>query len=295
MISCEGIILKGKLPFLFVLFAAVLWGTTGTAQTFAPENTHPISFGAMRLAFGGLTLLAFVYIRGTLNLKSWSFREVILPAISMACYQPFFFLAVKITGVAVGTVVAIGSAPILAGIMEGFSKKRLPSKSWWLATGFALLGCILLFTTDVSVQVQPLGIFLALGAGLAFATYTLASKELLRTKAPESVVAVVFTLSAILLVPFLFMFDLTWLLKINGIGASLYLGVFATGIAYLFFIKGLVRIQASTAVTLSLFEPLTAAMLGAFLVGETLSFRSWVGVVLIFAAIVVISFNPKKR
>ncbi|WP_102347673.1 EamA family transporter [Bacillus sp. Marseille-P3661] len=287
--------MKGKLPFLFVLFAAVLWGTTGTAQTFAPENTHPISFGAMRLAFGGLTLLAFVYIRGTLNLKSWSFREVILPAISMACYQPFFFLAVKITGVAVGTVVAIGSAPILAGIMEGFSKKRLPSKSWWLATGFALLGCILLFTTDVSVQVQPLGIFLALGAGLAFATYTLASKELLRTKAPESVVAVVFTLSAILLVPFLFMFDLTWLLKINGIGASLYLGVFATGIAYLFFIKGLVRIQASTAVTLSLFEPLTAAMLGAFLVGETLSFRSWVGVVLIFAAIVVISFNPKKR
>lgn len=287
--------LKDKISPLLVLFAAILWGTTGTAQVFAPPNTHPISFGAMRLAFGGATLLLFVLLQGKLTLKNWPLKEVIIAALCMACYQPFFFSAVKMTGVAIGTVVAIGSSPILAGIMEWLFKHTMPKRSWWLATVVAICGCLFLFTNDNAVEIEPIGILLALGAGLSFATYTIVSKELLRTQAPEAVVAVVFSLAACLLAPLLFIFDLSWLFQLNGIGTSLYLGIFATGIAYLLFIKGLVKIPASTAVTLSLFEPLTAALLGAFLVGENLTYRSWLGVALIFLAIVVVSLTPKKR
>ncbi|WP_026092412.1 EamA family transporter [Calidifontibacillus oryziterrae] len=287
--------MKDKISLLFVLFAAILWGTTGTAQTFAPGNTHPISFGAMRLAFGGTTLLLFLLIRRKLNLKGWTFKTVFMAALCMACYQPFFFSAVKMTGVAVGTVVAIGSSPILAGMLEWLFTKRMPQKSWWLATGVAIVGCLLLFTNDNAVQIKPIGILLALGAGLSFASYTLISKELLKTHEPDAVVAVVFTLSACLLSPLLFIFDLSWLLELNGVATSLYLGVFATAIAYLLFIKGLVKIPASTAVTLSLFEPLTAALLGAFIVGETLTLQSWLGVTLIFFAIFIISFVPQKK
>ena len=29
------------IPYIFVLLGAILWGTTGTAQTFLPENAHP--------------------------------------------------------------------------------------------------------------------------------------------------------------------------------------------------------------------------------------------------------------
>ena len=294
MVGGGNEILKDRLSTFLVLLAAILWGTTGTAQTFAPPDTHPISFGAMRLAFGGTTLLLFVALQGKLKLKNWSLKEVILAALCMACYQPFFFSAVNITGVAIGTVVAIGSSPILAGIMEWIFKKTMPTKSWWLATAVAISGCLLLFTTNGAVQVQPFGILLSLGAGLSFATYTLVSKELLKTQAPDTVVAVVFTIAAIMLAPLLFVFDLSWLFQINGVGTSLYLGVFATGIAYLLFSKGLVKIPASTAVTLSLFEPLTAALLGAFLIGETLSIQAWLGVALIFLAIVVVSMVPRN-
>lgn len=290
----DGANMKDKTSLLLVLLAAVLWGTTGTAQTYAPANTDPISFGAMRLAFGGITLLLFVLLSGKLKLKGWPIKEVFIAALCMACYQPFFFSAVKMTGVAVGTVVAIGSAPILAGMMEWLFKKTMPTRSWWMGTLVAIIGCLLLFSKNNAVQVESFGILLALGAGLSFATYTLVSKELLKAQAPEVVVAVVFTLSACLLAPLLFVFDLSWLLQLNGIGTSLYLGVFATAIAYLLFITGLAKIPASTAVTLSLFEPLTAALLGAFLVGETLTFQSWLGVIFIFLAIVVISIVPNK-
>nr|WP_328589554.1 EamA family transporter [Priestia abyssalis] len=277
------------------LLAAILWGTTGTAQALAPPNTDPISFGAARLAFGGVTLLLLVSLQGKLKLKGWSVKEVIFASFSMACYQPLFFSAVKLTGIAIGTVIAIGSAPIIAGIMEWVITKRKPSKNWWFATFTAILGCILLFTNKSSVVINPAGIILAMGAGMSFAAYTLVSKRLLEEQSPDAVVAVVFTLSAIFLAPLLFMFDLSWLLQSNGIASSLYLGVFATGLAYLLFAKGLVKLPASTAVTLSLAEPLTAALLGAFLVGETLTLTSWAGIGLLFFAIVILSRAPHKN
>ena len=54
---------------LLILLAAMLWGTTGTSQAFAPEAAHPIAIGAVRLAVGGLFLLSLVLLTGKLTLK----------------------------------------------------------------------------------------------------------------------------------------------------------------------------------------------------------------------------------
>ncbi|WP_202080862.1 EamA family transporter [Caldalkalibacillus salinus] len=286
--------MKHYLSVLLVLFAAMLWGTTGTAQTFVPE-AHPVAVGAMRLAVGGLVLLVLVYIQGHLNLKGWPLSATGIAAISMAAYQPFFFSAVAVTGVAIGTVVGIGSAPILAGVLEWLFKGRVPDKKWWLATVLAIIGCLLLFTTEQDVSVSPLGVLLALGAGLSFAVYTFMNKQLIEHHPPEAAVAVVFTLSAIILSPLLFLFDLSWVLQGQGIAVALHLGVFATAVAYLLFSKGLLGVPASTAVTLALAEPLTAAMLGVFIVGEVLTLLAWGGIFLLFLGLGLLSFERTPK
>ncbi|GAE24984.1 permease of the drug/metabolite transporter [Halalkalibacter wakoensis JCM 9140] len=242
-------------------------------------------------------MLLFVLIQKKLTFRNWPIRVTIVAAISMAAYQPLFFQAVSMTGVAVGTMVAIGSAPILAGILEWLMKRSIPKKQWWMATTMAIIGVLLLFvnTNQGEVNLSPLGISMALGAGLSFALYTLVSKQLLEQQAPEAVVAVVFTGSAILLTPILFFYDLSWLLQPTGIGIALHLGLFATAIAYLFFVHGLTGVTASTAVTLSLAEPLTAAVLGVFLVGEHLPFLSWIGIALLFIGLGFLSYAPKEK
>src|SRR5690625_3538495 len=101
--------LKNNLPPFLILIAAILWGTTGTAQALAPDTAHPIAIGATRLAVGGLFLLFIVLITGKLHISNWPIKTTLLASLSMALYQPFFFSAVTITGVAIGTVVAIGS------------------------------------------------------------------------------------------------------------------------------------------------------------------------------------------
>jgi len=277
--------MKEKLSPFLVLFAAMLWGTTGTAQAFAPESAHPIAIGAMRLAVGGMSLLVVALLLGQLTLKRWPVRPTVLAALCMAFYQPLFFSAVHMTGVAVGTVIAIGSAPVLSGALEWIVWRKRPIRVWWYATLLSILGCLMLFVNTETISVNPYGILMALGAGLMFAGYTMVSERLVRESSSLAVVAVVFTLSAIFLTPLLFIFDVSWVLELSGVVVSLHLGLFATGAAYLLFAGGLRYVPSSTAVTLSLAEPLTASLLGVFLVGERLDMTSWAGIALLVIGI----------
>lgn len=280
--------MNGKTAPFFILLAGVLWGTTGTTQAFAPESAHPIAIGAARLAAGGLFLLCMVFLAGKLDLKNWPIKNTLMASLCMALYQPLFFSAVTLTGVAIGTVTAIGSAPVLSGFLEWLYLKKRPSAIWWCSTFLSILGCVLLFMNKNSVHMDPAGLLLALGAGLTFAGYTLVSRDLVENYSSLSVVAVVFTLSAIFLSPCLFIFDMSWLGSVRGLTVSLHLGILATGIAYFLFSKGLVHVSSSTAVTLALAEPLTAALLGVFLLGESLTAVSWLGIFLIMMGIGVL-------
>lgn len=280
---------------LFVLFAAILWGTTGTAQAFAPATAHPIAIGAARLAVGGLFLLLVTLLLGKLNLKSWPMGLTLLAAFCMACYQPLFFSAVHQTGVAVGTVISIGSAPILSGFLETIFFKRRPSSIWWGATSLSILGCALLFLTGDTVMIKSGGILLALGAGLSFAGYTLLSGQIVQGKNPLETAAVIFGIGGVILMPFLFLFDMQWISQPSGIAVSLHLGIVATAAAYFLFSKGLQQVPASSAVSLSLAEPFTAAVLGVALIGEELNLLSWLGIGMLLGGIVLIAFTPKKK
>src|SRR5699024_9320200 len=80
----------------------------------------------------------------------------------------------------------------------------------------------------------------------------------------------------------------------RGIGVSLQLGIVATGVAYYLFSKGLVHVSSSTAVTLALAEPLTAALLGVVIVGETLNLLSWAGLSLLILGIGMLIWASKN-
>lgn len=287
--------IPNTIPALSVLLAAFLWGTTGTSQAFAPSNTSPLAFGAIRLAVGGLFLLGYSLYRKKLQLKGFSISRLLASSIGMALYQPLFFSGVLSNGVAVGTVVALGSAPIIAGILEWILSSRKPQSKWWIATITAILGCGLLFLGKNVIDIEIRGLFLSAFAGASFAVYTLSSKKLLQQHPPESVSAIVFCLSAVWLLPILLFTDLSWLMTFRGVTVSLYIGIAATGIAYLLFNYGLSLLPASTSVTYSLAEPLVATILGVTFVGETLSGFAWFGILLLLSGMVILTTSSSPR
>ena len=275
--------------------AAVLWGTTGTAQAFAPDSASSLAIGAVRLAVGGGALLLFALLRGSLQHgQSWPIAATLLGGASMAAYQPTFFASVAQTGVAVGTMVAIGSAPIIAGLIGVVVFRERPSRNWLLATGLAIVGCSLLVTAGGQVTVNPIGVLLALGAGASYAVYTYASKVLVAKLPADAVTAVVFTLGAIFLAPLLFTLDMTWLTSTRGLLVALHLGIMATAVAYALYVRGLKKVKAETAVTLALGEPLTASLLGIFLLGEQLTLYGFIGIGFLFSGLALLTRADNK-
>lgn len=287
--------MKTVIPYFLVLLAAMLWGTTGTAQTFLPQYAQPLTIGAIRLACGGFSLLLIMLMMKKINLRSWPYRITLIAALCMALFQPLFFTSVRVTGIAIGTVVAIGSAPIFSGLIEWLFLKMKPSRSWVIATSLAVIGCSLLFLNKDSLTVNPIGVSLSLMAGLVFAVYTIVSKEILRKVEAIPAVAMTFSLSALMLLPFLFIFDSSWVLEPSNSLTILYLGFMTTSVAYILYLTGLQKVLSSSAVTLSLGEPLTAAVLSVFIVGEVLSPVSWVGVLLLLGGIIVLTMSGRNR
>lgn len=277
-----------------ILGAAVLWGTTGTAQAFAPDGVSSPAIGAVRLAVGGVALLLPALLRGSIKRgQRWPVVATLLGSGSMAAYQPAFFAGVAQTGVAVGTMVAIGSAPIIAGLIGLLVYGERPSRRWLWATALAVLGCSLLVTSGGGLTVNVTGVLPALGAGASYAVYTYASKALVGHLPVDAVTAVVFSLGALFLSPLLFMLDLSWLVNPRGLGVALHLGVLATAVAYALYVRGLMRVRAETAVTLALAEPLTASLLGIFLLGEQLTLPGYIGIGLLFSGLAILTQTAK--
>ena len=282
------------LPYIVVLFAAMLWGTVGTTQTFLADGISSFAVAGVRSAIGGGLLLLVVILMGKINFRTWSWKWTMLAALAIALFQILFFTSVRFTGVAVGTVVTIGSSPMFAGLIEWLIWKVRPTRVWGIATGLAIVGCVLLFVNRGGAVIDPFGMILALCAGFMFALYTNVSKRLMEREETLPAVAMTFSICALFLVPLAARDGFGWVVEPSNLWPMLFMAFAGTSIAYVLFLGGLQKISSSAAVTLSLAEPLTAAMLGVFLVGEYLSATSWMGVVLLLGGIIVLTIGSRK-
>jgi DME family drug/metabolite transporter len=212
----------------------------------------------------------------------------------VAAYQATFFAAVDDTGVAVGTVVAIGSAPVFTGLLaRAFAGERL-GRRWATATALGCAGvCVLVLGGGSGGEVSLPGVGLALLAGAGYAGYAVAGKKLMDQGAtPEALMATVFSIGAVLLLPLLTLVPMGELLTSEGLVLALYLGALPTALAYILFARGLARIGAGETSTLTLAEPVTAAALGFAVLGERPGAAALAGAALVLAGLALLALRP---
>jgi DME family drug/metabolite transporter len=288
---------------VLVLLAALCFATTGTAQELGPA-VEPIAVGAARIAVGGalLALVAWWIARHGRAAEAQHAAPMVrgalaLIAVAVAAYQLSFFAAVHLTGVAVGTVVALGSAPAFTGLASRLSGDAPLGRRWALSTALACTGVgMLVLAGSGATEIDPLGIGLALVSGSGYATYTVASKRLLAAgHAPETVMARGFGVAAVLLSPVLVMAGGATLLTPAGLALAFYLGAIPTALAYVLFARGLKRLSAGETATLTLAEPLTAAALGVVVLGERPGLLAAVGAAVTLAGLVVLALPSAAR
>ena len=283
-----------------VLLAAAFWGTTGTARALGPQVAPP-AVGAAKLLVGSAALL-LVALLGQgwrplarlltqASLRGWG----LLAALATAIYQATFFSAVARTGVVLGTVVAIGTAPVFNGLLAHWLSAERLTLRWMAATAMAVIGAVILLYPGEADSIDALGIGLALAAGLTYGLYTNAAKRLLtRGVGIVPLLAGTLGVGAILLLPTLFGGSTPALFKPAGLIMIGWLGLATTAVAYLLYVRGLQSLPAATVGTLGLAEPLTATLLGILLLSERPTPRAAFGAALVLAGLLILTVQRHR-
>ncbi|MEV5612765.1 EamA family transporter [Streptomyces sp. NPDC052225] len=286
---------------LCVLVASVLWGTTGTAATFAPA-VGPLAIGAVAMGMGGL-LQALVaaprIVREAPRLRARR-GVVLLGALAVGAYPLAFYSSMRLAGVAAGTVVSIGSAPLASAVVERVVDKRRLTRRWTAGAALGLTGAALLCVAEAarahagsgsrSVGATVLGVGLGLVAGLTYALYSWAAHRLISGGISSgAAMGVVFGIGGLLLVPVLVCTGAPLLDSWSAAGVGLYMALVPMFLGYVLFGWGLAHVPASTATTLTLLEPAVAAVLAVLVVGERLPSAGWAGIALVVGCLAVLT------
>jgi DME family drug/metabolite transporter len=275
---------------LLVLAGACLFGTIGTARVLGPDSPSG-SVGAVRVLLAAVVLVALASAgrptRGAWR-REWRRGSTLASGAAQATFQLTFLAAVLHTGVAVGTLVAIGTAPLVAGLLS-----RQVSRTWVVATCVALSGLVLLVLGGGGARLSWTGLLLAVGAGVSYGVYMVATSRAVTHGAPPALTtAVAFTGAAVVLLPWLALEDASWLGTGSGWLMVVYLALVPTVLAYRLFARGLKSVPPSTASTMALAEPVVATVLGVALLGERLSAVGWLGAGLVLTGLVLVSRRP---
>lgn len=284
---------------LAVVGAAVLFGTTGTAQELGPAGTTPLGVGTLRIVIGSIALWVFARSWPTRSILASHRSAIVLGGIGVAIYQPAFFAGTARSGVALGTIVAIGSAPVFAGLIEWGRDRRAPGRWWMAATSVTIIGgALLVFSGEAGARYDIIGLAGSLLAGLGYATYATVAKSMIDGGVGSTVaLAWPFTIGAVILAGVLIIVPqpLEWVTTRSGVIMLVHLGVFTVGLAYVLYGWGLRAMPTSTAVTLTLAEPLTAALAGIIILGERLGVIGIVGAVLVVTGLVMVGARGIDR
>ncbi|WP_240993880.1 DMT family transporter [Rahnella sp. Larv3_ips] len=287
-----------------VLIAALLWGTTGTAATFAP-GVSAVAIGAVAMGVGGI-LQALIALRGIARHRATlrhHWRMLLTGALAVAVYPLAFYASMHLAGVTVGTVISIGSAPLLSALIEyGLDGQRL-TRRWMTGAAAGVAGMVLLclaesaHSSSTAQQSEVItGIALGLLAGLTYALYSWAARHLMQRGIPSrTAMGATFGFGGIMLMPVLFATGAPLLASWNNAAVGIYMALVPMFIGYLYYGYGLARIPASMATTITLLEPAVAAVLAVVIVGERLPALGWGGIGLIVACLLWITVPVKRR
>jgi DME family drug/metabolite transporter len=277
---------------VLIALAAVSWGTTGSVTTVlvASADVDPWVIAAARMCIAAALLLVATRVIGAaLPLGRGRLGIAFALGACMAAFQVTYFTAVTMTGIAITALVAICSAPVMIAALAVLVLRERLTTRVLVSIALGVVGTALLVANPHTVAPAAprfaLGAVLALGAALSYAVYVIVAKLALARMEPLPLAAITFTVAAVLLTVPVAWTDAPVTQLARGWPWLVYLGAVTTAAAYALYTTGLRYVPAAVAGIVSLFEPLTATLLGAVLFGERLGATGIAGALLLFAAV----------
>lgn len=284
-------------------FAVAVWGASFIATKIALRDISPFTLIWLRFGIGILILGIFVYGRKEFSLISGK---------ELGYFSLLGFLGITfhqwlqsnglITAQAVTTAWIITTIPIFIAIL---SRIVLKEKLGWIRlSGIAVAAFgVLLVVTKGDLQSAVHGKFGSFGDLLIlisapnWALFSVLSRRALKSYSSTNAMLYVMTLGWIFISPFFFIqsgFNEIAAITLNGWLSILFLGIFCSGFAYIFWYDALKAITASRVGSLLYIEPIVAVIVAAILLNEPILLMTIMGGVLIMFGVWMVN-RPKDQ
>jgi drug/metabolite transporter (DMT)-like permease len=287
------------------VWAVIFWGFSFIATKVALKEVHPFMLLTLRYAIGALLLFFFQYQRDKTFLKQFTYRDwihiLLLATVGVSglgllqAYGLIYTSAIN-----TGWIVAIN--PILITVAARFflDEAITTRKIAGILLGF--LGVFLIITKGViSLSVfrfaSTFGDLLVFASAICWTTFTVGGKGFLSRCNPLSSVTAIMISGFLLILPlgilkggwgdFFHLSPLTWM-------GLLFLGIFCSGLGYLFWYSALEKKDSGSVGMFLYLEPLVTLIGASLFLGEPVYWITLVGGAMTLAGVYLATWKAFK-
>lgn len=285
--------------WFWVLLVGSIWGCSFLFNAVLLREVGPIWISAGRVTIAAIGCWAFFFALGKkvpTDISLW-IKLMILGVFSYAL--PFTLFPLGQTHIASGlTAIINGLTPIMTVVVSNFwpgGERATPNKALGVVAGFA--GATLLafpaLQTGGATQIWAIGVCLL--ATICYAVTLNVARSFAKIDA-STIAAIAMTGAAVVAVPAAFAFEgVPHATRIETWGAWLGLGLLASAFTFQIMYRMLPRIGATNFAVNTFISPVFAIILGVSFLGETILPIQLLGMLVIFAGLLLLDGRVLKR
>jgi probable blue pigment (indigoidine) exporter len=271
--------------------APIIWGSSYIITTQFLPNLDPVTISLLRALPAGLFLLCLVR---QLPHGHWIGKMFVLGALNFSIFWSLlFFTAYRLPGGVAAVMGALQPFIVIFAARGILNTAIKPISIIAIASG-AFGVALIVLTPDA--QLNGLGVLAGIAGSASMAFGTVLSRKWQPPVSALTYTSWQLTAGGILLIPFAFFAPTPWseisMTNMFGLG---YLGLIGAGLTYVIWLRGIKLLQPTAVSILGLFSPLSAAILGWFILSETLNVMQLSGMLIVFTSVIIGQYALRPR
>jgi len=273
---------------------ALIWGGSFLANAVMLREIGVVTIVAWRVGLAVLVLWLWVWLRGLDVPRGAGIWAAMLAMGVLNNVIPFSLITWGQQHIASGLASILNATTAIFGICVAaivFADERLTGRRLaGVALGFAGVVLVIGVSALRGFSLASLGQIALLGAALAYACAGSFARRFITGVRPEVASAGMLTGSSLVMVPAAFVLEGVPALDHGAAiwGGIFYISILSTGVAYLLYYRVLAMAGSGNLMLVTLLVAPVAILLGALVLGETLSAQAWGGFALIALGLLVI-------
>ena len=291
---------KNYIGDILIIIAGLFWGSMGIFVRHLNDlGFSSIQVACLRLITAGLIFALVLLIKDRKGFKIAA-RDIplflALGLVSILFFTCCYFTAIRLMTMSTAAIL-LYTSPIWVMVLAIIFLKEKITLQKIIALVLAFAGCVLV--SGFGGKVTVVGILVGLGSGLGYGLYSIFGTFALKKYSPYTVTCYTFLIAGFGSIFVANPPDLIAKIsavdnKLSLFGFVLLTAVVTAVIPFLLYTLGLNKTTAGRAAVLATVEPAAATLFGFFVMGETVGPVAIVGIILVFAAIVVLSLKAKQ-